>query len=296
MKNSILIAGIILLAASCSSESDVTVNNPEVSYAPVSVHVSGFTSEQEEFASARGLTRAVKDLATYTDVKAITLAFYSGSTEVFKSTQLRADNTTYTTFGDFSTSLSVGSYTMVVLAYGSESEITLTSPTSAAYTSDKGRETFVYTQSVNVNTTSGLDLSATLTRVVTKLKLKSTDNMPNNIAKVITNISAGGLSFNPTTGFATVNTGLTNEVSPSVGFGEIASFASYFFLATDEQMVNVTITVQDDAENVLFSKVVNNVPMKRNRCTVLTGKLFSTDATSTFSVETTWLDDHNVTF
>ena len=294
MKNSILFAGIILLAASCSSESDVTVSNPEVGRATVSVHVDNFTSEQEEFASARGMTRA-SDISSVTSIKAITLAFYSGTTEVYKSTQFRADDSNYTTFGAFSTSLNVGSYTMVVIGYGGTSEITLTSPTSASYAS-KALDTFVHTQTVNVNNTSDIDLSATLSRVVTRLKLQTTDAMPEIVKKVSISISAGGLSFNPTTGLATVNTGFTNEITPSSGYGSTTSFSTYYFLATDEQTMNVTINVLDADDNVLFTKQVSNVPMKRNRTTTLSGKLFGADATATFTVDADWLTEHTVDF
>ena len=297
MKNSILFAGFFLLAASCSSESDVTVSTQEAGKALVNVRVDNFSIEQEEFAPARGATRATSALADYDGVKAITLAFYSGTEEVYKTTQLLADATTYTTFGMFSTPLSVGSYTMVVLGYGSTSEITLTSPTSAAYTSDKGRETFVAVQAVNVNSTADLNLTATLSRVVTRLRIESTDNMSNNVAKVNISVSAGGLSFNPTSGLATVNTGFTNEIKASSGFGRTAFFNTYFFLASDQQTMNVTINVLDASSNVLFSKVVNDVPMKRNRCTVLSGKLFSTDATASgFTIDADWIDDYNVDF
>lgn len=297
MKNSILFAGMILLAASCSSESDVTVSAPESGKAMVNVRVDNFTIEQEEFASVRGATRATSALAEYTNVKAITLAFYAGTEEVYKATQLRADATTFTTFGEFSTPLSIGSYTMVVLGYGSDSEITLTSPTAAAYTSDKGRETFVATQTVNVTSTADLNLTAELSRVVTRLRVRSTDDMPTNVAKVTIQVSAGGISFNPTTGLATVNTGLTNEIAATSGFGRTASFNTYFFLASDEQTVNVTITVFDASDNVLFSKALTSVPMKRNRCTEVTGKLFSSSATaSAFTVTTDWLTDHVVEF
>jgi hypothetical protein len=186
---------------------------------------------------------------------------------------------------------------MVVLGYGSESEITLTSPTAAAYTSDKGRETFVATQTVNVTSTADLNLTAELSRVVTRLKLQSTDNMPTEVAKVTIQVSAGGISFNPTTGLATVNTGITNEITATSGFGKSASFNTYFFLASDEQTVNVTITVLDASDNVLFSKALTSVPMKRNRCTIVTGKLFSSTATaSAFTVTTDWLTDHVVEF
>lgn len=297
MKQSILFAGMILLAASCSSESDVTVSTQEAGKALVNVRVDNFSIEQEEFAPARGATRATSALADYDGVKAITLAFYSGTEEVYKTTQLLADATTYTTFGVFSTPLSVGSYTMVVLGYGSTSEITLTSPTSAAYTSDKGRETFVAVQAVNITSTADLNLTATLSRVVTRLRVESTDNMPRNVAKVNISVSAGGLSFNPTSGLATVNTGFTNEITASSGFGRTAFFNTYFFLASDQQTMNVTINVLDASSNVLFSKVVNDVPMKRNRCTVLSGKLFSTDATASgFTIDADWIDDYNVDF
>ena len=117
------------------------------------------------------------------------------------------------------------------------------------------------------------------------------------MAKVTIQVSAGGISFNPTTGLATVNTGLTNEVAATSGFGKTASFNTYFFLASDEQTVNVTITVFDASDNVLFSKALTSVPMKRNRCTEVTGKLFSSTATaSAFSVTTDWLTDHVVEF
>jgi len=294
MKNSILMAGIILFAASCSSESDVTVSNTEDGRATVNVHVNSFTSEQEEFASTRGMTRAT-DVNDATSVKIITLAFYSGGEEVYKQTQFRSDASTYEPFGVFSTSLSVGSYTMVVIGYGGTTEITLTSPTSAAYPS-KAFDTFVHTETVNVNTTSNLDLSATLNRIVTRLKLQTTDNMPTNVAKVKVDIAAGGIGFNPTTGFATVNNGFTNEIVPTSGYGSTTSFSSYLFLVTDEQTMNVSITVLDASDNVLFSKNVTNVPMKRNRTTTLRGKLFGADATTAFSVEADWLEENFVDF
>ena len=297
MKNSILFAGFVLLAASCSSESEVTVSAPSSGQAQVSVRIDNFTIEQEDFASARSATRATSPLAGYDGVKAITLAFYAGTDEVYKATQLQADATTYTTFGEFSTPLSIGTYTMVVLGYGSESEISLTSPTAAAYTADKGRETFVATQTVNVTSTADLNLTAELSRVITKLKVHSTDTQPTNVAKVNIQLSAGGLSFNPTTGLATVNSGFTNEVLPTSSIGKKAAFNTYFFLASDEQTVNVTITVLDASDNVLFSKSLTGVPMKRNRCTEVTGKLFSSSATaSAFTVTTDWLPDQVVEF
>lgn len=58
---------------------------------------------------------------------------------------LRADSTTYATFGEFDLALAMGSYIMEVFAYGSDYPLTLNGMTEAAYTVDKVRETFVAT-------------------------------------------------------------------------------------------------------------------------------------------------------
>ena len=92
MKNlSLSIAFIALLAAGCSSEC-VT----EETLVPVSLHVNDFLMSQEDFP----VTRSDPQTPTsYTAMRALTLAFYkSDGTEQYKTTQLRADASTYTTF------------------------------------------------------------------------------------------------------------------------------------------------------------------------------------------------------
>ena len=162
-----ILAGLGLLFAACSNkDSDINVSNSN-ELVPVKVHVSGFSVAQEDFPT----TRAAQSVEDYSGVKAVTLAFYSGSTEVLKTTQLREDASTYTTFGEFDCSLPMCSYTMVVIARGQgEGDVfTLTSPTEAAYTGDHSRETFACTQTVNIISTDAVDISATLNRIVAKL-------------------------------------------------------------------------------------------------------------------------------
>lgn len=293
MKNFLSIAGMYLLLAACSNESVNEVNNDAL--VPVKVHVSGFSVSQEELPT----TRAVQDVADYNGVKAVTLAFYSGSTEVLKTTQLKDDASTYTTFGDFDCSLPMGSYTMVVIARGqNEGDVfTLTSPTEAAYTGDHSRETFAYTQVVNITSTSAVDISATLNRIVAKLQVISTDGKTANATNVRMTFAAGGKSFNPTSGLATANTGFANTVPISAAVGSPSNSTSYVFLATDEQKIDVTIDALDVDGAVLFSKTVKDVPFKRNRLTRLTGSMYSNDAVSgSFQLETVWLTDVNVNF
>ena len=297
-----------MIAASCSNESVNDVENAvENVQVPVQVYVSDFSVSQEEFPSgptrsgaARGTTRAAADPATYDGVKALTLAFYAGDgTEAFKTTQTKGALEEGETFGEFTLSLPMGNYTMVVLGYGKseDDDLVLTSPTQAEYTGAHARETFATTQPVNITSTSAVNLSATLNRIIAKLQVVSTDGRTANATNVRMTMSAGGKSFSPTTGLATVNTGFSNTVGISAAAGSTSSSISYLFLATDEQTMDVTIETLDEDGAVLFSKTVNNVPFKRNRVTKLTGTMYTNNSVSGgFQIETEWLSDYNGTF
>ena len=281
-----------MVAASCGSEQFENAPVDCEAMAPVKVHVSHFSMSFEDYSGVE--TRAASDVADYEGVNAITLAFYNGSTEVYKTTQAKDD----ADFGEFSLSLPMGSYTMVALAYytNDNSVLTLTSPTEASF-NVRARETFAATQTVNISTTETVDISATLNRIVTMLIVKSTDGKTSDVSNVRMTFSAGGKDFNPTTGFAITNTGFANTVGSSVAVGAISQSSTTMFLATNEQNIDVTIETLDAAGNTLYSKTVNNVPFKRNRVTILTGAMYTNDALSgSFKVETAWLSDYNATF
>ena len=257
MKKIIFWASLCLFAVSCSNEtieSGNGVTNAEKVLAPVTVRVNGFSVTQEEMASG-GTTRAAQTAASYTDVKAIDLAFYSGGTEVYKHTQLRGDNTTYTTFGEFSCNLPIGTYTMVAIARGyfDGDVFTMTSPTAAGYTSERPRETFCASQSVTV-TAAGADASVTMNRIITRLNIISTDQISSGVAKIRTTYGGGSKSFHPTSGLATDDNGfsLTNTaVAPDNVHLGVQNFA---FLATDEETMTITIEALDADNHVLFTK------------------------------------------
>ena len=298
MKHSIVLAVIALqaAAASCSKETVNEVTNPEQPTAPVTVLVNDFSISQEDLPD--GSTRAAQNVGGYNGVKVIDLAFYAGTTEVYKHTQLKDDNTTYTTFGEFSCNLPIGTYTMVAIArgYSAGDVFTLTSPTEAAYTTERARETFCATQSVTV-TATGANVSVTLNRVMAQLFIRSTEVVPDGVAKIRTTYAAGSKSFDPTSGLATDDNGfsLTNSITKN-NDGKL-NVSSFVFLTTDEQTMNITIEVLNADNDVLYTKVVSNVPLKRNRRTYLNGALFTAAAsTATFQVETDWLEENTVNF
>ena len=293
-KNLIFAAMALLLATSCSKDFDKEITNNDT-LVPVTVHVDGFSASQEDFAP----TRTPSSIESYTGIDAVVLAFYNGSTEAFKTVQLKDDAATYTTFGHFSLNLPLGNYTMVAVAYKNHETggFELTSPTTAAFAGDHAFETFVKTQTLNITNTNPVDISATLSRIVSQLKVVSTDGKTAEVANVRMTLSAGGKSFNPTTGLATANTGFSNTVSNTATVGATTKSLTYFFLATDEQTMNVTIETLNADGDVLRTTTVNDVPFKRNRKTVLTGPMYNAvNMVGSFLVETDWLDDFNIPF
>lgn len=284
-----ILAALGLVAASCNVKEERVLCS-----APVSVHVNDFLVTVDTFSDTKA-TSATE----YSGVKGLTLAFYDGDTEVYKHSQVKGALEEGETFGEFNLSLSMGTYTMVVLGYGmgEDDNLVLTSPTMAAYTGEHARETFAATGPVEIASTEGVELSATLDRIIAKLQVLSTDGRAADATNVRMTLSAGGKAFNPTTGLATSNTGFSNTVNISVAAGTASSSITYLFLASDEQTLDVTVDVLDAEGQVLSSKVATGVPFQRNRTTKLTGTLYSAEAQAgSFQLETDWLPDQEVSF
>lgn len=184
---------------------------------------------------------------------------------------------------------------MVVLGYSCyEGDVlTLTNPTSAAFTAGRIGETFAYTQEVTVSNTDELELSATLDRIVAKFNVVSDDHRPQEAEKVRMTFSGGSKAFNPTTGLATSDTGFSNTVNISTEVGKRSASISYLFLNNTEETMDVTVDVLDADDVVLYHKEMRNIPFKQNRTTKLTGKLYTVTApgSTAFQVNEDWLPD-----
>ena len=273
----------VLLVASCSNRE----HNPELfTTVPVTVHVDDFTVSQQSLSA----TKAAEAPVQYNGINALTLAFYQGSTEITKITQLKGDATTYTTFGDFTTLLPIGAYNLVAIAYttNENSPFTLTSPTQASYTGLHAYETFVCSQPLNITGTNAINISVELDRIISQLKVVSTDGKTADVTNVRMTLSAGGRSFNPSTGLATSDNGFVNTVGNSAEVGNKSISSTFFFLASDEQNIDVTIETLDSQGNTLFTKTIQDVSFKRNCITTIKGAMYSASTTSSFQLITDW--------
>ena len=280
----VILPMMAMMMTACHKDNNMNDN----ALVPVKVTVSDFTISQEDFPGAK------TSPASYSGVKAMTLAFFDANgDQAYCTTQLRADNTTYTTFGEFELSLPLGSYTMVALGYGSEQPITLNSATEAIYTADRVRETFVASQAVNVTSTNPLTLNAELSRVVSKVLVRSTDTRTAGVDSVRVTFAAGGKGVNPQTGLSTTNSGLANCVAISTAVGAASSTISYLFLASDQQTMNVTVETIKTNGTVYSTRTVENVPLQRNAITLLTGPLYTNASGASFTLSTSWIGDTN---
>lgn len=288
----IVVACLLMLFAACTSDNNAVIGDDVL--VPVTVRVNGYAVSQDDMPGTRATSAG-----SYDAVKVLTLAFFkSDGTEQCRLTQVKGDNTTYTTFGDFTVNLPLGSYTMVVIGRDNfdGDVLALTSPTEAEYTSERVRETFSATKDFTVSDNEGVNLSMTLNRVVAKVVVVSTDARTANVQNIRTTFSAGGKGFNPTSGLATANTGFSNVVKGAGTTGNTTTATNFLFLASDEQKVNITVETLDADGNTITSTVVPDVPLKRNRVTTLTGKMYSADATSTFTLNADWIDGNSVNF
>ena len=293
---SIMLAGLLLLAQSCSHNAEVD-SNPGEAKAPVRVHVSDFAFTSEPFPDAQ--TRADVDPNNYKGIQAIDIAIFAADKQVYAATQLKDVTTTYTTFGEFECSLPMGTYTMVAVARnkGEGDVFTITSPTQAAYTSDRARETFCCTQNITVSSTEPVDISPVMSRVMARFQLVSTDQMPSNAATIRTTYGAGSKSFNPTTGLATDDDGFTVTNTAHANTAGMLDVFSIVFLAANEETMPVTVEALDANQKVLISKTLPAVHFKRNQITKATGAMFTPGSSSfTFLLDTDWLPQENITF
>lgn len=281
---------LILMMAGCGGDDLSQVTNAE--RVPVQVHLSGFTVTHEDISK----TRAAQSVADYSGVKILYLLFFDATTgtEVCRYVQDKNEPTSYTNFGEFACQLPLGSYTLVAIGRGSSSgdEFAIVSPTEAGYNSERARETLTYTQQVVIDKPTPVNLDVELKRIVARVQVVATDNAVANFAKVRTTYSAGGKQFNPTTGQALSNTGFSVVNTPK-NPEETVDVASYVFLQTDEQTMDITIEMLDANNQVLFKKVARDIELKRNRTTKLTGALFSDEAVMRVKVED-WLEKNEV--
>jgi hypothetical protein len=158
----------------------------------------------------------------------------------------------------------------------------------------KPSDTFWATKAVTVNDASYETVSVTLGRVVTRLKVTVTDEVPAGIAKVVIEPATWYYGFNYITGdpVEPKADGLNITVPSSyVGTTGQLVMSVFGFSGTTEWNTDVTVTAYDGNDEVLGQVTLDDVPFKRNRTTEVSGRLFSgASATFDITLNDEWLE------
>ena len=72
---------------------------------------------------------------------------------------------------------------------------------------------------------------------------------------------------------------------------ENTSYTLYTFIPDDGHTVTVTITLKDAEEEIIVKHTLEDISVKKNTMTVISGEFMSTGLTSTIEVESEWNDD-----
>lgn len=196
---------------------------------------------------------------------------------------------------------------VITLAYGSHHVYFIASRgTSPVLNTDDGtitwssvRDTFWQDYEVTVVSTSNGNRAVTLDRVVTKLRLTFTDEVPAeaNSISIVPHTWYYGLDY--TTGQpASAQTDAATVITiPDASKGQTGIQASLFgFSGADEWNTDVAISSRTATDAVLGSSTIASAPFKANRVSDYSGPLFSAGGSMSLSLNGEWITPYEGTW
>lgn len=242
--------------------------------------------------------RATRGTVTIGDyfTKLNVMLFDADGAKVFDKvrTQLATDDD----FGTLSAAIQAGTYTVVAVGHSSAVSATIKSPQMVQFTAKDGQkltDTFCYCGTVTVSETPE-QFQLKMHRVCAMVEVVATDNdVPDGFARVVVGYTGGSANFNPTT-FEGTTKSTQSEARIKADRYQVFTFP---YMATTGTL-KMTLSMQTADGTVLAQKVIDEVPVTRNRITRYTGHLFDDtpgEITQTgfgFTVDADWdgIDEH----
>ena len=162
---------------------------------------------------------------------------------------------------------------------------------------DTVSDTFLGSLSVTVGHATADSYAVTLDRMVAKLRVAITDQVPDNIASVTIQSAKWwkGVDYVSASASSESELGVSITV-PSSYAGTTGSLVASVFGFSDatEWSTDVTVTAKDGDGNVLGKVTVQDVPLRRNRVTLMSGNLFNGGGTFDVSLNEGWDDPYNM--
>ncbi len=274
------------MMAACSNDSD---NTPVLDDFPVKMtfNVQGdFTLQTHDI--TRALTADGKDM---TDVWVLD---YVGGVLQQQLHQVSTD----ADFGAPTLSLGLGTHHIYFAASRGAGATLNTDAKTLTFT--KVLDTFWkdYELTITSGTSSG-NRAVALDRVVTKLKVTFTDEIPAGAATFNVTPTAWYYGFSYQTGEPTAATA-SQVITVNIPAGIIGvtneSLSVFCFSSTTEWQTDVALNCKTSDGDVLGSATITSAPFVRNRVSEYTGPLFGDNGSMTLSLNTDWTTSHTGTW
>lgn len=210
----------------------------------------------------------------------LSFAFYTGDGEKPEKIQINqcVDDES---FGTVSTDLTVGKHRIVVIAHGGDKNPTMTDPNSIRFNNTTGLKTtdvFFWSSEIDVTEKTGV-VEVSLERATAMFRLVLTDDViPAGVTDMRLRYSGGSAALNPFIGEGTVKSNQTETIAVQSGQKRYEVYTIPRFEDKNGQRVpsllKITIEALDGTGNIVKSKIIEGVPVTRNRITCCTGSFF----------------------
>jgi len=212
--------------------------------------------------------------------------------------QLHQSDNTAADFGKPVMQLAYGSHHIYFIATRG-TEPTLTTD-AATLTWAKPSDTFWKDYSVDVVSTSNGNRAVTLDRVVTKLKLAFTDEVPEGCTQLAVTPATWYYGLNYRTGQPCAPQTATERTvavpASYVGTSDQLMMTIYGLSTAAEWQTALTIEARADGGGVLGSATIPDAPFKANRVTEYSGPIFGTTGPLALSLSAEWESSYEGTW
>ena len=201
-------------------------------------------------------------------------------------------------FGQPQMSLSYGDHHVYFVASRGDSPTVDNDNTSILWSPVK--DTFWKDYEVTVGSTSNGNRAVTLDRVVTRLRVTATDEVPTGCASMTLTPAVWYYGLNYVTGAPT--DAHNNEAKvinvPSSYIGTTGQLTTSIFSVsgTAEWNTNVSVVAKNSNGDVIGSATIANAPFKANRSTDFSGPLFGSAGAMSVSINDDWSDPYEGTW
>lgn len=255
----------------CSSGDDGQL----VAYEQESVTLTFCPYEMEP--ETKATTRAVASIAGV--VSRLDVWIYEGGSEVTAVHQTSTD----AGFGTVSVSLDrTKTYTVYAMGHNSDEAATLADG-AVSFAGDNIKESMFYTTTLSPASASAL--SCEMQRVVGKLRIETTDNVPDGASYVTLGVAGAATKWNVdgTLGGLTGRTIRINGLGSRVG-QTVALNCHLLSTSTGATNYDVVVTLYDGNDGVLMTRTFSAVPIRNGYKTTYRGQLFTGGVTAAFTV------------